>query len=979
MFVSQNKITEQLIRNQGEEPAKTIKLSLRSMKLTKIENLDQLVLLQELNLSHNNITKIENLRLPALKELNLSDNFIKSMHGLEFLPSLINLNLNGNQITEINLTNHTIETLKISRNQIKDPIQLLNLKPLLNLKILSISDNPFCRTFSYIEYLCFLTPTLQVLDNKVISNQHEIAKQLYGEPIPSDHQQLLQNIRLVQLKKQEIDTEIAQIENKMQRATNLLQTYQNDSDSEDETDRQLTNKAFLSLKSQLEEHYQVRQETDDALKALKQQLESYKQQPKEKLPTEQLNRINSLFVRLQAVLQIDLTSCQRTLFEMALQGSIEQVLQSIVDLLETILDRIPLLPQESVLQEVAAQVHDQIQELYQRVSTNSLNSIGIQDKPIESSIVLLKKLFKRAEKKYKKIDEFYAIKAQFIKDFEIETQQLAEKWKDYENKKTQLLQEKETISKELEEQFEQIMQQKEELKMQHQQVEVQFAKSNEDFKVFRAKQNEARKCLTDEITRLGRQQEQLSEEVQELQSEMERLKDTNAEKEESIRLLNEEIEMLQQRIQDQYQVSFQIREDQQRALNNIEYLNSQKELLSKDIEELQFEHSKQEQDTMDLQIKYQNENKKMKQLLEELDTCHQKLKSTEQLCKEADRVLKQLNNAIADKEQEMQKYDKIMQESNIEKEKIKQTKNENMMIKKETQKLRTEFDNLEYQVQVSQDNLLKGKKNLQQVTQLTIEKEQELLQIEKQLINTEKQIQDQMKQKDILGNDFDILQKELKKLNIEKAKLQQQVDDATIDLQSLKQEYQIQQSNLQSLNKQIELKVTELSTQTHYQMHQGQESIINFQLQLQKLQESIEIKGQEFKLLVDQIDQLQQKRDHLIQNVQQLQSSVLQEEQNTNQKPYIVHDEESLHSQSYDKLKPDWLKPTKNSAIKSQTNFGLLSDFSKKFQPRSANQSLLRKSPQGKDQSVQSVIQNLEELNQNLDRMYMESLERFES
>ena len=30
----------------------------------------------------------------------------------------------------------------------------------------------------------------------------------------------------------------------------------------------------------------------------------------------------------------------------------------------------------------------------------------------------------------------------------------------------------------------------------------------------------------------------------------------------------------------------------------------------------------------------------MKQLLEELDTCHWKLKNTEQLCKEADRVLK---------------------------------------------------------------------------------------------------------------------------------------------------------------------------------------------------------------------------------------------------------------------------------------------------------------------------------------------------
>ena len=40
-----------------------------------------------------------------------------------------------------------------------------------------------------------------------------------------------------------------------------------------------------------------------------------------------------------------------------------------------------------------------------------------------------------------------------------------------------------------------------------------------------------------------------------------------------------------------------------------------------------------------------------------------------------------------------------MQESNNEKEKIKLTKNENMQIKKESQKIRTELENLEYQIQ----------------------------------------------------------------------------------------------------------------------------------------------------------------------------------------------------------------------------------------------------------------------------------------
>lgn len=48
--------------------------------------MEHCIQLRELNLSHNNITKIENLRLPTLRELNLSDNFIKSTQGLEFLP-----------------------------------------------------------------------------------------------------------------------------------------------------------------------------------------------------------------------------------------------------------------------------------------------------------------------------------------------------------------------------------------------------------------------------------------------------------------------------------------------------------------------------------------------------------------------------------------------------------------------------------------------------------------------------------------------------------------------------------------------------------------------------------------------------------------------------------------------------------------------------------------------------------------------------
>lgn len=78
-------------------------------------------------------------------------------------------------------------------------------------------------------------------------------------------------------------------------------------------------------------------------------------------------------------------------------------------------------------------------------------SIADKDCLIQKSIVLLKKLYKRAEKKYKKIEEFNTIKNKFLYDFEIETQQLADKWKEYDNKMEQLKTEKASISRDLEE------------------------------------------------------------------------------------------------------------------------------------------------------------------------------------------------------------------------------------------------------------------------------------------------------------------------------------------------------------------------------------------------------------------------------------------------------------------------------------------------------------------------------------------------
>lgn len=67
----------------------------------------------------------------------------------------------------------------------------------------------------------------------------------------------------------------------------------------------------------------------------------------------------------------------------------------------------------------------------------------------------------------------------------------------------------------------------------------------------------------------------------------------------------------------------------------------------------------------------------MKKQLDELDLAHKKLVDTEKLCREAEKILKELNLAIKDKEDDLVKYEKIMSEANIEKERNKQLKQEN--------------------------------------------------------------------------------------------------------------------------------------------------------------------------------------------------------------------------------------------------------------------------------------------------------------
>ena len=98
-------------------------MNLSNNRITEINGLENLKNLEYLNLKNNQITEINGLKnLKNLGSLNLENNQITEINGLENLKNLGSLNLENNQITEINgLENlKNLEYLNLKNNQITE-------------------------------------------------------------------------------------------------------------------------------------------------------------------------------------------------------------------------------------------------------------------------------------------------------------------------------------------------------------------------------------------------------------------------------------------------------------------------------------------------------------------------------------------------------------------------------------------------------------------------------------------------------------------------------------------------------------------------------------------------------------------------------------------------------------------------------------------------------------------------------------------
>jgi len=116
-------------------------LNLSNNKLTKIEGLEKFTKLKSLELSYNLIERIEGLNnLDKLEELDLSSNSIKEISGLEKLEELTVLTLRKNYIRKIERLENCslLEVLDLNYNCITE---LNDLKNLMNLRYLNVSHN----------------------------------------------------------------------------------------------------------------------------------------------------------------------------------------------------------------------------------------------------------------------------------------------------------------------------------------------------------------------------------------------------------------------------------------------------------------------------------------------------------------------------------------------------------------------------------------------------------------------------------------------------------------------------------------------------------------------------------------------------------------------------------------------------------------------------------------------------------------------
>ncbi|KAM8934304.1 centriolin [Pelodytes ibericus] len=224
-------------------------------KFKFIENLEKCERLESLNLSYNIIEKIEKLdKQIRLRELNLSYNKISKVEGLEHIQHLQKLNLAGNKIEHIpgwiGKKLKSINSLNLKQNQISSLQDVSRLKPLKDLTLLILADNPITDLPHYRLYTIFHLRSLDTLDGQAITNQerHEAHDRF--------------NIEEVEKLERDLEKKMLEIEELQDQKAKIIDDLQN----QDEMNKSLKQQATQQRKS----YKEMEREMDTKNEILKQ-------------------------------------------------------------------------------------------------------------------------------------------------------------------------------------------------------------------------------------------------------------------------------------------------------------------------------------------------------------------------------------------------------------------------------------------------------------------------------------------------------------------------------------------------------------------------------------------------------------------------------------------------------------------------------------------------------------------------------------